>query len=253
MAPGGKKRAVLRWQQHVQSLVKCQSGQVELAELLSLPGVEEECILRSAVGFLALHGGSQDRGTHEIASRAAEHAGASYYAIVQPLGLRCHLTSRLHRPGGSAQLDGFLRHVEIAISVHGFGRDSFDLRIDPEQGVVVEPYGPALRGSQAGPLRGIILGGLNSELVNAARRLLDGRFLGYYVSERARLGFHPDNPVNRPAAHGVQIELPPGLRGIGEFGERLVPNDDTMSIEVVEALVALARHAEDLLGGDIDN
>ena len=44
---------------------------MDLAELLALPDVEEICVLRSSVGFLALHGGSQDRGTHEIASQAA--------------------------------------------------------------------------------------------------------------------------------------------------------------------------------------
>src|SRR6516165_4232928 len=118
---------------------------MDLAELLSLPGVEEECVLRSPVGFMALHGGSQDRGTHEIASRAAERAGASYYAIVQPSGLRVHLTSRYHNPDHSERFRGFLQHVEIAISVHGFGRDGFDLRADPVQGLVIEPYGPAFR------------------------------------------------------------------------------------------------------------
>ena len=57
---------------------------MDLAELLTLPGMREECILRSTVGFMALHGGSQDRGTDHIARRAAELAGASYYASVQP-------------------------------------------------------------------------------------------------------------------------------------------------------------------------
>jgi hypothetical protein len=46
-----------------------------------MPGVREDCILRSNVGFMALHGGSQDRGTEQIARRAAEQADASYYAI----------------------------------------------------------------------------------------------------------------------------------------------------------------------------
>jgi len=71
---------------------------MDLAELPSLPGVKEECVLRSGVGLMALHGGSQDRGTDEIASRAAEQAGASYYAIVQSSKLRVHLTSRHHSP-----------------------------------------------------------------------------------------------------------------------------------------------------------
>ncbi len=227
---------------------------MDLAELLTLPGVREECVMRSAVGFMALHGGSQDRGTHEIASRAAERAGASYYAIIQPSGLRVHLTSRHHNPDQSQHLRAFLQHVEIAISVHGFGRDGFDLRVDPVQGLVIEPYGPALRGGQTGPLRGIIVGGRNADLLDFARRLLHDRFAGYRVAdERVRLGFHPDNPVNFPPAHGVQIELPPGLRGIGDLGEKLVPSEGEIVTEVIAALVELADRASEFSGAALDH
>ena len=221
---------------------------MDLAELLALPGVEEECILRSRIGFMALHGGSQDRGTDQIVRRAAAQAGASAYAIVQPAGLRVHLTSRRHNPDNSAHLRAFLQHVGIAISVHGFGRDSFGLWIDPARGLIVDAYGPAMRGSQSGPLRGIILGGRNADLLEAARLLLADRFAGYHVAdERVRLGFHPDNPVNLPSGQGIQIELPPGLRGIGDFGERLVPRQDGVVTEVVGALVELADRALELL------
>lgn len=217
---------------------------MDLADLLALPGVEETCILRSAVGFMALHGGSQDRGTHEIASRAAERSGASYYAIVQPRDLRVHLTSRRHDPRESQAMQKFLAHVEVAISVHGFGRDSFNFYVDGGSGPVLEPYGPALRGRQTGPLRGIIVGGRNAALVDVACRLLAERLPGYHAgSERVRLGFHPDNPVNLPAAHGVQIELPPALRGIGDLGEDLVPSQDGIVSDVVAALVELADRA----------
>jgi phage replication-related protein YjqB (UPF0714/DUF867 family) len=221
---------------------------MDLAELLSLPGVTEECVLRSAVGFMALHGGSQDRGTDQIARRAAEQAGASYYAIVQPAGLRVHLTSRRHNPDQSALLRAFLQHVDIAISVHGFGRDGFALWIDPERGLVIDPYGPAIRGNQSGPLRGVIVGGRNAELLEAARRLLHDRFAGYRVAdERVRLGFHPDNPVNLPSGRGIQVELPPGLRGIGDFGELFAPSQDGVVTDVVAALVELANRATELL------
>jgi phage replication-related protein YjqB (UPF0714/DUF867 family) len=221
---------------------------MDLAQLLTMPGVKEECILRSRVGFMALHGGSQDRGTDQIARRAAEHVGASYYAIVQPSGLRVHLTSRLHRPDHSAQMRAFLVHVDVVLSVHGFGRDTFALWVDPHRGLVVEPYGPAVRGQQAGPLRGIILGGLNAPLLSAARRLFQGRFDEYHVAdERVRLGFHPDNPVNLPPAHGVQIELPPGLRGIGDFGDTVIPQQNGVVSEVVDALAELAARATESL------
>ena len=226
----------------------CEPGEVDLAELLTMPGVREECILRSNVGFMALHGGSQDRGTAEMAKRAAERAGASYYAIVQPPGLRVHLTSRLHNPDHSASLQAFLQHVDIAISVHGFGREGFALWFDADRGLIIEPYGPAVQGRQTEPLRGIILGGLNAQLLDSARRLFHGRFAGYHVAdERIRLGFHPDNPVNLPSARGVQIELPPGLRGIGDFGEIWVPDQGGVVIEVVAALVDLAERATALV------
>jgi phage replication-related protein YjqB (UPF0714/DUF867 family) len=221
---------------------------MDLAELLTMPGIKEECILRSRVGFMALHGGSQDRGTDQIARQAAEEAGASYYAIVQPSGLRVHLTSRLHDPNHSLQLRAFLEHVDVALSIHGFGRDSFALWLDSEWGLVIEPYGPAIRGKQTAPLRGIIVGGLNAQLLSGARQLFDARFDGYHVAdERVRLGFHPENPVNLPSAHGVQIELPPGLRGIGEFGETVVPRGDGVVGEVVDALVELAAQATELV------
>jgi hypothetical protein len=143
-----------------------------------------------------------------------------------------------------------LAHVQIAISVHGFGRDGFALRIDPTEGVVIEPYGPALRGRQSGPLRGIIVGGQNSDLVEAARGLFHDRFPGYHVAdERIRLGFDPNNPVNLPSSHGVQVELPPGLRGIGDFGERLVPSEDGIVTEVIAALVELANVASAMCNG----
>lgn len=220
---------------------------MDLAELLALPGVEEICVLRSSVGFLALHGGSQDRGTHEIASRAAERSGASYYAIVQPRDLRVHLTSRRHDPAQSTKFSAFLDHVEIAISVHGFGRDSLTLAVDLGRDVRIEPYGPARRGRQTGPLQGVILGGLNPELLDVARTLLADRFPGYRVGgEQIRLGFHPENPVNLPSRHGVQIELPPSLRGIGEFGEHLTPSRNGLVPEVIAALIDLADRAGEL-------
>ena len=225
-----------------------ESDRMDLAELLALPGVREECILRSNVGFMALHGGSQDRGTDRIAERAAEKAGASYYAIVQPCHLRVHLTSRLHNPDHSPLLRAFLEHAEVAISVHGFGRDGFALWLDPELGLIIQPYGPVLKGSQTGPLRGIILGGRNARLLEVARQVFHDRFPGFHLAdERVRLGFHPDNPVNLPRAHGVQVELPPGLRGIGDFGEIYLPRTNGVVNEVVAALVELAVRAKELL------
>jgi phage replication-related protein YjqB (UPF0714/DUF867 family) len=217
---------------------------VDLAELLRIEGVEEHCDLRSTVGFMALHGGSQDRGTDQIARRAAALSGASYYAIVQPPRLRLHLTSRLHDPAQSAVFSRFLAHVRVAISVHGFGRDSFALWVDPTRGLMIEPYGPARRNNQQHALTGIIVGGLNAALVGQARTLLSTHLPGFHVAdERIRLGYHQRNPVNLPPEQGVQIELAPGLRGIGAWGEHLTPEQDAVPSGLIRALVELAQAA----------
>jgi hypothetical protein len=63
------------------------------------------------------------------------------------------------------------------------------------------------------------------------------------ADERLRLGFHPKNPVNLPPEKGVQIELPPGLRGIGAYGERLTPDEAAVPSGLITALVELARAA----------
>ena len=131
---------------------------MDLAELLTMPGVREECILRSKVGFMALHGGSQDRGTDQIARRAAEQA-ARPITDIRPIRVADHLTSRLHDPEHSAHLRAFLEHVEVAISVHGFGRDGFALWVDPGRGLIIEPYGPAVRENRPARCGGIIVGG----------------------------------------------------------------------------------------------
>jgi phage replication-related protein YjqB (UPF0714/DUF867 family) len=193
---------------------------------------------------MALHGGSQDRGTDQIARRAADRCGASYYAIVQPQRLRVHLTSRLHNPEHSVLFSRFLAHVRVAISVHGFGRDSFAVWVDPTRGLVIEPYGPARLNQQQNALTGIIVGGLNEGLVRQARTLLTAHLPGFTAAdERIRLGFHPENPVNLPPEKGVQIELPPGLRGIGAYGEHLTPDPASVPEGLISALVELAQAA----------
>jgi len=86
--------------------------------------------------------------------------------------------------------------------------------------------------------------------VNETRRLFKDRLTGYHVAdERVRLGFDPSNPVNLPSSHGVQIELPPGLRGIGDFGEQLVPSQNGIVTEVIAALVQLADIAGQVCRG----
>jgi phage replication-related protein YjqB (UPF0714/DUF867 family) len=53
-------------------------------------------------------------------------------------------------------------------------------------------------------------------------------------------GVHPSNPVNRAPGGGVQLELPPRVRGYGRFWDDLGPDAmaDTGLRPHTEALVA---------------
>lgn len=163
------------------------------ADLLAEPGVEEVVHLRSRVGFLAFHGGSLERMTDVIAADAAERAGASVYAVVQPPGLRWHIRSVDVTPDASPALQAFIEHVEVAIAIHGFGRD--------------------------GMWTSMLLGGTNRTLAAHVAAHLVPALPDYEVVHDvdeipAELrGLHPRNPVNLPRGGGVQIELPPRVRG----------------------------------------
>jgi phage replication-related protein YjqB (UPF0714/DUF867 family) len=192
------------------------------ARLLSHPGVVERLVLDGRFGFLAFHGGSLERGTDEIARRAAAAAGASYYAVVMPPEFRWHIPSKRVDPAQSDRLAAFLDHVEVAVAVHGYGR--------------------------AGLFTTILLGGTHRPLADhLAGELL--RRLGHYeirhdldaIPTDLR-GLHPDNPVNRPPSGGVQLELPPRVRGMGPYWHgwpRDEPNPHTDAL--VDALAHAAR------------
>ena len=173
-----------------------------LAELLESPGVVEETVLRSRFGFLALHGGLE-QGTAEIARDAAARAGASFYAVVQPPGFRWHVPSHRFAAGASPALDAFCAHVDSAVSVHGYGR--------------------------AGCWTRLLLGGGNRELAAELADELRVALPGYEaVTDLAEVpaelrGLHPGNPVNRAGHGGVQLELPPRVRGLGPYWQRLAP------------------------------
>src|SRR5712692_2250229 len=161
-------------------------------ELLRQPGVIEEAQLRSRFGFLAFHGGSLERGTAEVAAAAAERGGASLYAVRQPDDLRWHIPSAEVDPSLSPALSAFLDHVEIVVSVHGYGRKGFaDV---------------------------VFIGGQNRELAERAADVLRAAVPAYRFVDDLRAipptlrGVHPDNPVNLTRGGGVQIELPPMLQ-----------------------------------------
>jgi phage replication-related protein YjqB (UPF0714/DUF867 family) len=186
------------------------------ARLLAHPGVRQELELRSTFGFLAFHGGSLERFTDRIAAAAAREAGASYYGVVQPPEFRWHIPSSRVDPASSDELAAFLDHVDVAVAVHGFGR--------------------------AGLFTSLLVGGGNRAL---ARHVGDGlrRHLGHYdvvddldaVPADLR-GLHPDNPVNRPADGGVQLELPPRVRGMGPYWHDWERGDNPHRDALVAAL-----------------
>lgn len=164
-----------------------------LRELLALPEVTEVCELRGRLGLMAYHGGNLERSTDAVARVVAERTGASLYAVLQRRPLRQHLGSHHFDPEHSPALAGFLDHVEIAISIHGYGRESL--------------------------WHHLLVGGRNRRLARHVARHLRASIPERYevvdtleaIPKELR-GQHPRNPVNRPANAGVQIELPPTIR-----------------------------------------
>lgn len=151
--------------------------------------------LRSRFGFLAFHGGSLERMTDRIAAEAAERSGASLYAVVQPPDMRWHLPSVEVTPEASERLAAFLDHVEVAVAIHGFGRE--------------------------GLWSTLLVGGGHRPLADHIGRHLSPALEDHEVctdidAMPAELrGVHTDNPVNRcRGGGGVQLELPPGVRGL---------------------------------------
>ena len=190
------------------------------AELLRQPGVEEVLELRSAFGFLAFHGGSLEEGTDTIARAAAARGGASLYAVIQPPELRWHVPSAAVDPGASRALARFLDHVEVVIALHGYGR--------------------------AGWWRTLLAGGSNRALAGDVRRRVEAALPGYEVVDDLSAipselrGMHPDNPVNRPRHGGVQLELPPRVRGLGPYWNDH-PDEARPTTALVEALGSVAE------------
>jgi phage replication-related protein YjqB (UPF0714/DUF867 family) len=180
---------------------------------LAEPGVVEICELGSRFGFMAFHGGALEQKTDEIATAAAERSGASLYAVLHPPPDPAHLPSTLVRPAASPALARFIEHVDVVVTIHGYGR--------------------------SGRFTEVLLGGRNRELAATIAARLRAVLVDYRAVTdldeipRELRGLHPDNPVNLPAHAGVQIELPPRARGLGPRwadwdGDGLVPPAQTL-------------------------
>lgn len=200
------------------------------AELLAHDGVVEDLELRSRFGFLAFHGGNLEVGTDVVADRAATEAGASLYAVRQPDGLRWHVPSIEVTPDDSPALAAFLAHVDVAVALHGYGREG--------------RWTTVLAGGTHRVLAGHVAGHLRATLP-AGYEVVDD--LGAIPPELR--GVHRDNPVNRCRHGGVQLELPPRVRSWTPFWADLAPGDPIPHLaDLVAGLVAAARSWP--LGGD---
>lgn len=191
-----------------------------LSDLLAEPGVIEDSTLRSRFGFLAIHGGGLEQMTDAIAERAAEAAGASVYVVRHPDHYPHHLPSARYRAEESVRLAEFLEHVDVAVSLHGYGR--------------------------AGRSTQVLAGGVNRALAQhvANHVVVQGYQIVTDLDDipRELRGLHPDNPVNRAHAGGTQLELPARLRGISPRSP--LPEDDGLApatSALVQGLVATAH------------
>lgn len=191
------------------------------AELLATPGVDEVCHLRSSFGFMAYHGGQLEEMTDVIAQAAAERSGASYYGVHQPKGLDWHIPSTKVTPAASPRLAEFIEHVDIVVTIHGFGRRGY--------------------------FTTLLLGGQNRALAAHVGGELRRTLPAYEIAtDLERIpselrGMHARNPVNLPRQQGVQIELPPRVRGTTPlFWDWEGPGMAPHAAALVDGLVAAA-------------
>jgi phage replication-related protein YjqB (UPF0714/DUF867 family) len=171
---------------------------------------------------MAYHGGGLEHLTDVIAQQAAEQSDSSYYGVHQPQGLKWHVPSHEVSPKFSNSLKSFIEHVDVVITVHGFGRDGF--------------------------FTSLLLGGRNRHLAGHLSTHLVQALPDYEICHDLETipvdlrGLHENNPVNLPRLAGVQIELPPRVRGVGRFwkdwqGEGLTPHTQAL----IGALTATAK------------
>jgi phage replication-related protein YjqB (UPF0714/DUF867 family) len=195
---------------------------VTFAELLAHPGVEEVAEQRGRFGFMAFHGGSLEEMTDVIARAAAELAGASYYGVHQPADLSHHIPSAEIDPRTSPALARFLDHVDHVVSVHGYGRN--------------------------GLWTALLVGGRDRALADHVARHLRDELPAYdVVTELDAIplelrGLHARNPVNLVRGGGVQLELPPRVRGTSPlFWDWEGPGLNPHTQALVVGLAAAAR------------
>ena len=193
-----------------------------------MPGVEQEASLRSRFGFMAYHGGGLEEATDVIARAAAEASGSSYYGVLHPPKWSLHLPSTKVDPAESELLAEFLDHVDVVLTIHGFGRRSL--------------------------MTSLLLGGRNRELATHVAGHLRRELPAYQiVDDLDRIptelrGIHERNPVNLPPKAGVQIELPGRVRGASpiwwDWEGGMTPHTEAL----IRGLASAAEHYDGDVG-----
>ena len=137
------------------------------------------------------------------------------------LKLKAQSPSHQVSPAQSPMLAEYLDHVDVVVTIHGFGR--------------------------RGLFTSLLLGGRNRELAEHVGGHLRTRLPAYAILTdleaipRELRGLHDTNPVNLPRHQGVQIELPPRVRGSSPLwadweGPGLTPHTEAL----IDGLVAAA-------------
>jgi phage replication-related protein YjqB (UPF0714/DUF867 family) len=142
--------------------------------------------------------------------------------VRQPDGLRWHVPSIEVTPDESPALAAFLDHVDVAVALHGYGREGMWTRL--------------------------LLGGRHRALATHVAGHLRRALPGYEVVDELDdiplelRGVHRANPVNRCAGGGVQLELPPRVRSWTPFWADLPAGEPIPHIaDLVAGLAAAAR------------
>ena len=132
------------------------------------------------------------------------------------------MSDEKHDPAREPALRTFLDHVDVVVTVHGYGRQGYWTRL--------------------------LLGGGNRRLAAHCAGHLRARLPAYEVVDdlaaipKELRGQHPANPVNLPPAGGVQLELPPRVRGTSPlWGDWEGPELNPHTQALVDGLAGAAK------------
>ena len=139
-----------------------------------------------------------------------------------------HLSSARYLPEQSERLAAFLDHVDVVVSLHGYGR--------------------------VGRSTQILAGGRNRELAGLLAQCIT--VPGYEVVTdlgsipRELRGLHPNNPVNQVRGGGAQLELSSRIRGTSPRSQ--LPGDDGLTPATAALVAGLVAAAGSWRAGGLD-